>query len=160
MSGGYFFDAGRADVSEAWVSYICDAPIFVYASVIDTGSGDQTFIPAVDDRGPNALPTRTHELDVTLEDFSITISPAPAGIRQGDTIVFHVRVKNGSHSFELFSPTPNRVILPTPPGAAADVSFIAEGEGVYIYSCANPDCGAGHVNMSGTIVVRNSDPDH
>lgn len=157
MAGGFFPDLGGADISDAWVSYHCEYPLFVYASVIDGGTADQTFIPAVDDKGAGALPTTTHEFAVTLENFSITLSPAPAAIRQGDTIVLHIRVKEGTHSFELWSPTGTRIILPTAPGSSADKSFVAEREGIYLYACANPDCGEGHVNMTGSIRVRNSD---
>ncbi|HEV7766554.1 MAG TPA: hypothetical protein VGQ76_16250 [Thermoanaerobaculia bacterium] len=38
-----------ADLSEAWASFTSDRAIVAYASVVDNGSTDQTFIPAVRD---------------------------------------------------------------------------------------------------------------
>ncbi len=50
-----------ADLSEAWVSFTSDRPIVAYASVVDNGSTDQTYIPAAEDPDPviNALPPAT-----------------------------------------------------------------------------------------------------
>jgi hypothetical protein len=44
-----------ADLSETWVSFTSDQPILAYASVVDNGSTDQTYIPAAVDTDP--LPT-------------------------------------------------------------------------------------------------------
>ena len=79
MNSTFFWDqlTGGADLSDAWVSFSADQPIFAYGSVLDNGTEDQTFIAAVDDVGvppqePEPQPT-THTFDVTLRDFSITL---------------------------------------------------------------------------------------
>lgn len=41
-----------ADLSEAWVSFSSDRAIIAYASVVDNGSTDQTYVPAVVDTDP------------------------------------------------------------------------------------------------------------
>jgi hypothetical protein len=46
-----------ADLSDAWVSFTSDRPIVAYASVVDNGSTDQTFIPATEDTDPTANTT-------------------------------------------------------------------------------------------------------
>jgi len=46
-----------ADLSDAWVSFTSDQPILAYASVVDNGSTDQTYIPAAVDTDP--LPPTT-----------------------------------------------------------------------------------------------------
>lgn len=46
-----------ADLSEAWVSFTSDQPILAYASAVDNGSTDQTYIPAAVDTDP--LPPTT-----------------------------------------------------------------------------------------------------
>ena len=44
-----FPDAGSADLSDAWVSFTATNPVFAYGSVVDNGTTDPTFIPAVPD---------------------------------------------------------------------------------------------------------------
>lgn len=41
-----------ADLSEAWASFTSDQPIIAYASVVDNGSTDQTYIPSAIDVDP------------------------------------------------------------------------------------------------------------
>ena len=59
---GSFVPPG-ADLTEAWVSFTSDQPIVAYASVIDNGSTDQTYIPAAMDIDPPASNT-TPALDL------------------------------------------------------------------------------------------------
>ena len=47
---GFFGNPDR-DLSNAWISYESNQPVFVYASVLDNGSEDPTFIPASEDTG-------------------------------------------------------------------------------------------------------------
>jgi hypothetical protein len=46
-----------ADLSEAWVSFSSDRAVVAYASVVDNGSTDQTYVPAAVD--PDPLPPTT-----------------------------------------------------------------------------------------------------
>jgi hypothetical protein len=49
ISAGFFFDAAGADLSEAWVAFSSDAPVAVYASVVDNATTDPTYFAAQTD---------------------------------------------------------------------------------------------------------------
>jgi hypothetical protein len=159
MSTGTFADVGGADISDAWFSYSSDQPIFAYASVVDNGTTDQTFVPAVDDKGvppttpPPPQPT-THEFDVTLENFSITISPAANNITRGDTVKMNFTVRGGAHTFLLFAPN-GQIIVPS--ASSGSRTFTADQAGLYQYTCNTPTCGEGHVEMNGSFSVNSQD---
>src|SRR4029077_4583524 len=51
IASTFFFNAGGADLSDAWVGFTSDQPIFAYASVIDNVTTDPTFIPMSVDSG-------------------------------------------------------------------------------------------------------------
>lgn len=162
MAGGFFFDPKTADLSDAWVSFSSDQPILVYASVIDNGTTDQTFIPPVDDVGvpPVPPPPSTQEFTVTLENFTITITPDPSILKIGDKAVFHIVLRNGTHLFEMMGPTSN-ILIPSTSGGSAnspvDRPFTVSTAGTYTYFCNNQFCGSGHNDMIGAFTVG-SDP--
>jgi plastocyanin len=166
ITAGLYFNAGTADISDAWVAYQSDQPLFVYGSVVDNGTTDPTFIPASLDSGAqtsNNNPTG-NDYNVVEVDGSITITPDPNGIQQGDTVTFHV-VNNtpaSHHGFTLVGPTGN-VIIPAQiiPNNAAPVNFTwtANATGTYTYTCTNTSCSAYHTTMNGNFSVGNpSDP--
>lgn len=159
LAGGFFADPKTADLSDAWLSFSSDQPILVYASVIDNGTTDQTFVPAVDDVGvappPPPPAATTKEFSVTLQDFQITISPDPSTLAVGDKAIFHIRVVNGTHLFQMVGPTGN-VIIPNTSGTA-DKTFTVSSKGVYTYFCNNSLCGVGHGNMIGDFTVATDD---
>lgn len=156
-------NVSTGDLSDAWLSYTSDQPIFVYASVVDNGTTDQTFIPAVDDAGvapSTPPPATTVNFDVTLKNFTIAISPDPSTLRKGDTAVFHVRVTQGTHSFELVGPSGN-VIIPATGTTPTDKTFTINEDGTYSYFCTNSFCGTGHGQMQGSFDIGTvTDPGH
>jgi hypothetical protein len=164
LAGGFFADPKTADLSDAWLSFSSDQPILAYASVIDGGTTDQTFIPQVDDVGvpPNTPPpTTAKEFDVMLSNFSISVSPPMTGLKQGDTVTLHIRVAEGDHSFTLVSPTgvilvPN--FFPEPGGQTVDRTFVIGPQGTYTYFCNNAQCGTGHTSMVGDFTVGQGTP--
>ena len=156
-----------ADLSDAWVSFSASNPIFVYASVLDNGTEDQTFVPSVDDVGvpPTTPPppqSTTHTFEVGLEDFSIIVSPAPASrtIRVGDRVVMRIRRVDGNHGFSLSGPSFNTLVPDTRPTGSTSVerSFEVTAPGLYQYFCTISTCGAGHSNMFGSFAVAANDP--
>lgn len=157
---------GTLDLSEAWVSFTSTQPLFVYASVLDNGTEDQTFIPAVDDVGvapepePEPEPT-THTFDVTLEDFSIQFSPNPtnAGIKLGDVVVLRIRRIEGLHGFQLNGPS--GVVVPSMSlsNNVMERTFTVTAAGRYDYFCTVLSCGVGHDSMVGAFTIQgSSDP--
>ena len=161
MTAGSVANTTAGDFSDSWLSFSSDQPIFVYASVIDNGTTDQTFIPAVDDAGtpPSSTPPpnpTTQNFNVTLQDFSITISPDPSTLKMGDSVVFHVKIVNGTHSFEMVDPT-GAVIIP-PTAGDQDRSFTVTSQGSYTYFCTNALCGTGHAQMEGSFDIGMNTP--
>ena len=165
MADAFFWNQqapGAADLSDAWISFTASNPILVYASLLDNGTQDQTFIPAVEDAGveatqPPPQPT-THTFDVSLEDFSISFSPSPSSrdIKVGDRMVFRIRRLDGTHGFSVVSPTFTTVVPDTRPGGSTPTerSFDVTAPGTYQYFCTITTCGVGHGSMFGTFSVR------
>ncbi|HUP49966.1 MAG TPA: hypothetical protein VNA04_14360 [Thermoanaerobaculia bacterium] len=166
MSGVRWFQPvppAGTDLSDAWVSFSATSPVLAYASVIDNGTTDQTFVPAVEDAGvaPSSPPSQptTHTFDVTLQDFSITFSPGPGGIELGDTVRLRIRRLNGIHEFQMVGPDFATVVPNTNPGTATvERAFTVTQEGTYTYFCTVITCGVGHNVMTGFFVVGGEDP--
>jgi plastocyanin len=153
------FNPGNADVSDAWVGFTSDQPIFAYASVIDNVTTDPTFIPMSVDSGVVAQ-TGSLTFNVNEQNFSITISPAPTSLKIGDVVTFHITVHDSNHGFELMEPG-GAVAIPAAifsPGDIVDKTFTVRKNGTYTYFCANSGCGA-HAGMSGTFDVGQPSPD-
>jgi plastocyanin len=155
IRSGFFFDPKTADLSDAWVSYSATAPLLAYASVLDNASEDQTFIPAVEDKGTPPPQNITKEFFVSLQDFSITFSPAPSSIVKGDKVTLHIDA-DSPHSFRLFGPTGQ--ILADVGSGSSDRSFTVDVEGLYQYTCNTASCGFGHVQMNGSFTVGKAEP--
>jgi hypothetical protein len=154
--------SSTADFTDAWVSYTSDQPIFAYGSVVDNLNDAGTFIPMQADSGaPVTQPTTpsSKTFNVTEQNFSITISPAigASDLKLGDSVTFHITVKDSNHGFELFDPDMIALIPPEifSPGRVVDKTFTVTKNGTYSYFCANPTCGTGHNSMVGEFTVGN-----
>lgn len=157
-----FFNPGSADLSESWVSYTSDQPIFAYGTVSDDRTADPTLIPASEDTGAatQTLPT-AKVYDVTLRTSSITFNPTPAGLKLGDTVLLHIHGNDTTHGFQLNSPTNNVLVegFTLAPGTSADRTFVINEEGVFSYFCIVTTCSPGHSSMFGTFGVGKVDDD-
>jgi hypothetical protein len=161
MAGTFFFTPGNADLSDSWVNYTSDKPIFAYASIVDSATTDPTFIPASPDSGtivttPTGPSGKTY--NVTLQSFSITISPAInlLDLNVGDVVTFHITVRDSTHGFELVDPNGAIVLQPQifSPGDVVDKTWTVPKKGTYMYFCVNPSCGAGHDSMTGDFSIQ------
>lgn len=163
---GYLGAPSDADLSDAWVSYTSDQPIVAYASVVDNGTTDPTYIPAAEDTNPPAATSTTPPtnklLSVVEHNFNITVTGGEA-LNVGDTVTVHVQVFDGPHGFELQDPTGADVIPlhgATSPGTTYDETFVVKKTGTYSFFCTNSSCGA-HTGMFGTFTIGNpSDNPH
>lgn len=149
-----------ADLSDAWVGYVSDQPVVAYGSVVDNGSTDQTYVPAVDDTNPPTSPSSTGKIiDVTVKSFTITMTPSPNTLNVGDKVTFHVHVDDDGHGFTLVGPSAQTIIADRSSssgfrkGDTFDQTFTIEQEGSYTYFCTHATCGAGHVSMTGTFSI-------
>jgi hypothetical protein len=155
-----YLNAGSADLTDAWVSYTSDQPLFAYASVIDNASTDPTFIPASEDTGavaetPQQPAAKT--FDVTERNFTIAIRPEikPQDLKVNDEVTFRITVAEGTHGFQLVDPN-GAVLIPSvtlSAGSSANKNFKVTRQGTYLYFCTFSSCGSGHGSMSGSFVV-------
>jgi plastocyanin len=84
------FGDPAADLSDSWISFESDQPIFAYASVVDNGTTDPTFIPPFDDVASPDVddPPATQTVIVGLGNI---FSPSELTIREGDTVTWEFR---------------------------------------------------------------------
>ncbi len=150
-----------ADLTDAWISYESDQPLFAYSSIVDNFTADGTLIPAYEDTGvaPQQDPplTATVTFDVTLTSGRITITPSPQGLLQPDTVVkFRIHSTDFEHGFRLLSPngaTMSQERLYTPGDGVIEQIIAMRGEGTYAYLCTNMTCSTGHNSMYGTFTI-------
>lgn len=149
-----------ADLSDAWIGYVSDQPIVAYGSVVDNGSTDQTYVPAIEDTNPPAPPsTGTTIIDVTVKSFSITMSPNPKSLQPGDKATFRVHVQSPGHGFTLVGPSAQTLIADRS-GANGfngnetfEQTITIQEEGTYTYFCTHASCGSGHLSMTGSFNI-------
>jgi hypothetical protein len=166
INSGFFFNAGTADLSDAWVSWNSDIPVIGWGSVVDNGTTDQIFVPPFEDTGvtQSTPPPQTKEFDVTLNSFSITMTPDMTGLKTGDKVTLHIHneASGVSHGFQLNGPDGRPVVNGrqySKGEGRVDQTFTVGANGTYIYFCTNTLCGFGHADMSGIISVGNDQPD-
>lgn len=153
-----YFNNNTADLSDAWVGFVSDQPMFAYGSVVDNGSTDQTYVPAVVDSGtiPTTPTPTTKTVTVTARDFAFTVTTS-GGIKQNDLVKFVVSQVSGSgaHGFQLFDPNGTPLItfgfLDATP---SEQTITIPSKGTYVYVCTNSSCGTGHTSMTGELVVE------
>jgi plastocyanin len=164
---GYFSGIGSADLSDAWVGFTSDQPIFAYVSVLDNSTTDPTYIPASPDSNPPSNTTTNPSakvFNVVEQSGLIAVSPDPtaAGLVVGDVVEFHLTSLDVTHGFEVFSPDSAIVVPDThvDPGHPAIVkTFTVTKQGTYLYFCTITTCSTGHTSMSGQFTIgASSDP--
>lgn len=146
------FDNTTRDLTDAWISFESDQPVFLYGSVVDNGSGDPTFVPAADDSG--VAPVQQQKtVTISAVDWAFNLSGETA-LRQGDSVKVLLSAAQGAHGFQLFSPSGQSLINVSLLGATVVERIITLSEpGNYFYFCTRSLCGAGHSTMSGDLVV-------
>lgn len=151
---GFFGNPDR-DLSNAWISFDSDQPVFLYASVLDNGSEDPTFIPAAEDTGvaPPPPAPQTKTVTVTAENWSFLVTPS-GPLNSGDQVKFVLTSIEGAHGFQLFSPAGQTLINATlTQGETFEHTVTLPADGTYTYLCTVSSCGAGHSSMNGTFAV-------
>lgn len=153
---GFFGAPASADLSDAWIGYTSDQPIVAYASVVDNGTTDPTYVPAFEDTNPpSSTPTSGPKvLTVVEHNGRIDVTGAEA-IAVGDTVTVRVTVLEGPHGFELLDPDGFDAIRShgaTLQGTTYEETFVLKKQGTYSYFCTNTLCGA-HDGMFGTFDI-------
>ncbi len=88
------------------------------------------------------------EINVTARQWQFT--PATIRVTEGDTVILTIRSIDVAHGFGLNA---FRIDQALNPGKEVVVEFKAEKKGKYPFFCTI-DCGAGHANMNGTLIVE------
>jgi hypothetical protein len=153
-----FFGNPNRDLTDAWISFESDQPVFVYCSIVDNGSEDPTFVTAFADSGVAPPPPPPEPVIVTIvaRDFNFTLTQSRP-IRAGDQVRFRISQTEGVHGFRLGDPDGDVLFelfaLPedTPP---AERLLTLTSAGEYGFVCTNSGCGTGHFAMVGSLHVQ------
>lgn len=150
------FDNTAADLTDAWISFTSDVPVFLYGSVVDSNSSDPTFIPAADDSGtppPPPPPPQTKTVTIHAEDGSFSVA-GTAGLKHNDEVKFVLTGESAVHGIRMFRPD-GTVMFDIAPlsGNPTERTVVLTLQGDYQYVCTNPTCSAGHTFMNGEFTV-------
>lgn len=152
---GFFGNPDR-DLTDGWISFVSDQPVFLYGSIVDNGSEDPTFVTAISDNGVAPLPPpEPVVVTIIAEDFDFAITQSRA-IQAGDQVRFRVSQTEGVHGFRIASPNGNILfeIFSLPEGNPAERLVTLPAAGTYSFVCTNSGCGSGHFRMTGSIQVQ------
>lgn len=151
-----FFGNPSEDISDAYIRFESDQPVFIYCSVVDNGSTDPTFIPASDDSGEKPPEPMEKTVTVVARNFDFTVSTSGT-LRRGDVVRFSISKSEGLHGFALVDPQGTPLInlgFLQPGGVPTVVTVTLPSSGTYTYACTNSGCGEGHFDMTGVISVQ------
>lgn len=152
---GFFGNPDR-DLSDAWFAFDSDVPVFVYASVLDNGSEDPTFIPATADSGVEVVAPQVKTVTITARNWAFTVAQSET-LRVGDQVTFRISKTEGTHGFVLQAPNGEILInMPSMPLSVAEQTITLPAVGNYQFACTNGGCGAGHNDMTGELAVGNN----
>jgi plastocyanin len=155
---GGFFGNPSSDLSNAWISYESDQPIFAYASVLDNGSEDPTFVPASTDTGVAPPAPQLVTLTIVAEDFRFVVTPS--GTLKAGTEARFILSKaplSGAHGIRITDSSFNTIVdmdLTTTP---VEQVITLPTAGTYFYVCTNTLCDSGsgdHFDMLGDFTVE------
>lgn len=150
-----YFATPSSDISDAWISFESDEPVFLWGSVVDNGSIDPTFIPAADDTGvaPTIPPPQLKTVTVSAFSFAFDVT-GTEGLKEGDEVKFLVSATDGPHGFRLFSPGGQILIdLGIVSSTTIEQVITLPASGTYAFLCTRELCGEGHTQMNGAFVV-------
>lgn len=153
-----FFGNPNRDLSDAWISFDSDQPIFVYGSVVDNVSTDPTYVPPFPDTGekPEEPPPPPQPVVVTIvaSDFEFSMTQSRP-IKVGDQVKFVLSQSDGSHGFRLGTPSGQILIdVGALPHNPTERLITVTAPGNHNFVCTNSGCGFGHFSMVGTVTVN------
>jgi hypothetical protein len=152
-----FFGSPGNDLGNSWIAFESDQPIFVYASVLDNGSEDPTFIPASPDSGIAPPEPQLTTVTIVAEDFHF-VATTDGPLKAGAQVKFLLskRVNSGAHGIRMTDTNFNTLFdvdLTTTP---VERIVTLPTSGSYFYVCTNSLCdigGSGHNEMIGELTV-------
>ena len=88
--------------------------------------------------------------EVTITAKKFEFAPATITVNKGDTVKFTLTSIDVKHGFNLPDFNVNEALEPNKP---VTVQFVADKTGTFTFRCSVP-CGAGHREMTGTLIVK------
>jgi hypothetical protein len=152
---GYFSAPAGSDLTDAWVGFSSDQPIFAYGSVVDNSSGDQTCIQASFDSG-TVSDSQPQQKVVTIvaSDFQFDTQTTGGALKQNDSVKFRLSETEGSHGFQFVDPDGNPLIVVNAlTTTVTERTVVLPKKGTYFYFCTNTLCGTGHTAMTGSLNI-------
>lgn len=167
MTSGFFFSPGSSTdaLSDAWVSYSSDQPVIVYASVVDNGTLDPTFIPMAADSGGTSSTPSTKSVTITVHSWGIDVAGGlTTAILPGDVVNFSVVNSDPAtgklpHGLELDDPNGNLVFSISSIAGGQTLArgpFTFNTQGTYNLYCTQSSCGTAtgqHDTMFVQVIV-------
>jgi hypothetical protein len=149
-----FFGTGAGvDLSDAWISFASDQPVFLYGSVIDNGSDDPTFVTASNDSGIAPPAPQIKNVTVVAVNWFFSVDGGE-GLKAQDQVKFAISSAEDTHGFQLVGPNGENLINLGSFGATPEERTITlPAAGTYTYFCTFSLCGIGHSGMSGQFTV-------
>ncbi len=120
-------------------------------AMMTAASSHGPVIPQPETINPEAAQT----FNITARAFNF--SPSQITVNQGDVVTINVSVPandtgNGGHGILMDTYIENGVDVAR--GQTRSVTFTATTAGTFGFVCTNSNCGSGHSNMVGTLIVR------
>lgn len=143
-----YFANAQGDYTDGWASFESGQPLIAYGSVVDNGTTDPTFVPAVEDSGSEVAGGGTKIVNVSARQWAF--SPETIRVKVGDTVTLRISSEDVTHGFVLSPFVTTRTLAP---GQTTEVTFEANQAGSFRFFCTN-FCGEGHTGMDGTFVVE------
>jgi plastocyanin len=152
-----FFDNTARDLSDCWFTFNSDQPVIFYASVVDNGSTDPTFVPAAIDTGIGTDPVPEPEnksMTITARSFAFEYQQSDT-LKAGDKVNLTASRLDGTHGLIILGPNGETIKNVNLGNTPVTVQITLPVAGVYTYACTNSGCGTGHGDMVGDFTVVN-----
>ena len=168
MTSGFFFNPGSSTdaLSDAWVSYSSDQPVFVYASVVDNGTLDPTYISMQADSGGGTTTSTSKSIQLNVHSWAIEMPAGlTTGISPGDVVNFTITNTDPTtgkfpHGLELDDPNGNLVFSIASIAGGQTLTrgpFTFNTQGTYNLYCTVSACDptntGGHNSMFVQVIV-------
>lgn len=152
-----FFGNPAKDLNNCWIAFESDQPVFVYASVLDNGSEDPTFVPAAIDTGVAPATPEITTVTIVAEDFRFLVTPS-APLKAGTQVKFILSktAASGAHGIRLTDSNFATLIDVDLTSTPIERTITLPASGTYFYVCTNSLCDHGsgqHFDMAGELAV-------
>ena len=133
-----FFGSGTADLSNAWISFDSDQPVFVYASVLDNGSEDPTFIPASPDTGVEPVAPPPTDITIVAQDFQFVLTAGgPLKVGQQVKFILSKVPGSGAHGIRITDSNFNTLVDITLSSTPEERLVTLPTAAQYFFDCTN-----------------------